>query len=86
MRFSLPMTSYTTTRGEEKTPLWEQQKYMPNGHINGSQTKWPKGNWKDNYTFRSKVERMYNEDEDDPNEKLQRGPKPKPKPKLKAKE
>jgi hypothetical protein len=29
---------------------------------------------------------MCNEDEDDPSEKLQKGPKPKPKPKLKAKE
>jgi hypothetical protein len=29
---------------------------------------------------------MCNEDEDDPSEKFQRGPKPKPKPKLKAEE
>jgi hypothetical protein len=59
---------------------------MPSGHINGSQTKWPKGNQKDNCTSHSKVERMCNKDEDDPSEKLQKGPKPKPKPKLKAEE
>ncbi len=45
-----------------------------------------KSNQKDNCTSCSKVERMCNEDEDDPSEKFQRGPKPKPKPKLKAEE